>query len=252
MPIIQRIEVRCDLMGFWLFYFMENEVEIWKEVDGYKGRYSVSTFGNIRNNESGRLMKKHLRGGYYRVGLFIDKKQKSFNIHSLMGLNFIDKNYLLKKLVVNHIDFNKNNNLLTNLEVITARENLNQKHRKSSSKYVGVSWCNSRKRWRSNIALKNYSKRLGTFDNEIEAHYAYENALKYINSPDFDISFFNPTKVKTSKYKGVSLCRTRNKWISKIRINGKEKNIGYFKTEEEAYMAIQNFNPLLPRKKVKK
>ena len=59
------------------------------------------------------------------------------------------------KLVVNHINNNKLDNRLENIEIVTSRENSNLKHIKSSSKYVGVSWCKKRNgKWHSSITFK--------------------------------------------------------------------------------------------------
>ena len=51
----------------------------------------------------------------------------------------------------------------------------------------------------------------------------------------------NATKEKrgTSKYPGVSLIKSTNKWQATIQINGKNKYLGYYKTEKEAYRAYQ-------------
>ena len=81
-------------------------------------------------------------------------------------------------LVVNHIDFDKTNNHVSNLEIVTNRENTNQKHLKSSSKYIGVGWDKSRQKWVSRIRINGKLKQLGRFNTEIEAHITYQNKLK--------------------------------------------------------------------------
>ena len=81
------------------------------------------------------------------------------------------------KLVVDHIDFDRTNNHLSNLRIITHRENTNRKHIKSSSKYIGVSWYKSRKRWCAKIKINNKTKHLGYFIDELEASSAYQVAL---------------------------------------------------------------------------
>jgi hypothetical protein len=80
-------------------------------------------------------------------------------------------------LVVNHKDFNKLNNNLDNLEIITQRQNTNKKHLKSSSQYIGVFWNKQNKKWKSQIRINKKIKYLGYFVNEIDAHNAYQNAL---------------------------------------------------------------------------
>ena len=74
--------------------------------------------------------------------------------------------------------FNKTNNKLDNLEIVTQRENSNQKHLKSSSKYIGVSWSKSRNKWVALIYLNGKHKNLGRFNDELEASKAYQKALQ--------------------------------------------------------------------------
>jgi hypothetical protein len=84
------------------------------------------------------------------------------------------------KLVINHVDFNKLNNKVDNLEIITNRKNANQKHLKSSSVYTGVCWHKPNKKWMSYISINGKSKYLGLFTNELEASEAYQKELKQI------------------------------------------------------------------------
>lgn len=245
MPIIQRIEVRCDLMGFWLFYFMENEVEIWVLVADTKEKYSVSSFGNILNNFNNTLIKKHIdKHGYEAVGLLIDGRFKTVKVHSIVAKNFIDASYREKGLVVNHIDFNRKNNKLNNIEVVSIRDNSNKKHLKSTSEYVGVHWDNGTKKWKSTITIGRVKKHLGYYDNEKSAFIAYQDALIYINSDSFNAEWLIPRE-KVSKHKGVSFSKIHKKWVSYLNINNKRKSLGHFKTEEEAFIALEKAKEIL-------
>lgn len=82
---------------------------------------------------------------YLGVSLSRDGKAKTITVHKLVAYAFLNHKSCGYKLVVNHIDTNPKNNNVTNLEIVTTRENSNQKHIKSSSKYVGVSWQKNRK-----------------------------------------------------------------------------------------------------------
>lgn len=85
-------------------------------------------------------------------------------------------------LVVNHIDGDKLNNKLKNLEIVTHRENCSVCFRKNedslSSKYVGVSYYSHHGKWCSKIQVDGKNNILGYFDCEKEAGRAYQKALK--------------------------------------------------------------------------
>ena len=53
--------------------------------------YSVSNYGNIRNDHTGRILKPGCRGEYFQVILTkIDGKQKACSIHRLVALTFLE------------------------------------------------------------------------------------------------------------------------------------------------------------------
>lgn len=106
--------------------FMENELEIWKDVVGYEGRYQVSNLGRVRNKEGKILVPQLTRTSYYKVTLFNGKKKGKL-IHRLVMEAFVGQS----DLQVNHKDFNKVNNCLSNLEYTTPKENI-QHFRKSN------------------------------------------------------------------------------------------------------------------------
>jgi hypothetical protein len=93
--------------------------EVWKEVANYDN-YEVSSFGNVRNSKTGRILKSTNKGGYCYVGLSCGKT-KSYMVHRLVALSFIPNPE--NKAQVNHIDKNGLNNKLSNLEWTTNQEN---------------------------------------------------------------------------------------------------------------------------------
>ena len=109
--------------------------EVWKDIEGYEGLYQVSTCGNIkslakpRKNGNGRcyiqkekLLKQSFTStGYKKVELYKDGKRKSFKVHRLVAIAFIPNPD--NKPEVNHIDGNKINNNIDNLEWVTSSEN---------------------------------------------------------------------------------------------------------------------------------
>lgn len=157
-------------------------MEIWKTIVGYKD-YEVSNLGRVKSlkHRKEKILKPAPNSvGYLSVVLCEELKQKTFQVHQLVAVAFLNHIFCGYKLVVNHKDFNKLNNNISNLEIVTARENSNLKHKKSSSKYVGVSWWSNQKSWVSQIIINKKRVFLGYFINEYDAHLAYENKLKDI------------------------------------------------------------------------
>ncbi len=98
--------------------------EVWKDIEGYEGLYQVSSFGRVKKVTTGRILKggKHAKG-YLLVGLYKNNIRSSKTIHRLVAEAFIPNPE--NKPEVNHIDENKTNNSLDNLEWMTTKENTN-------------------------------------------------------------------------------------------------------------------------------
>ena len=159
-------------------------MEIFKDIKGYEGIYQVSNLGRVKSlPRKGRLTEKMLKPSknkiaYSQVILQKDGKIITRNVHQLVAEAFLNHTPCGYKLVVNHINPNRYDNRLDNLELITSRQNTNRKHINSSSEYVGVSWHKAACKWIARIKLKGKSKYLGLYTDELEASKAYQNALK--------------------------------------------------------------------------
>jgi len=162
-------------------------MEIWKSIDGFVN-YQVSNEGNVKSlkryNSMNRLVKEKILkpypdiSGYLFVNLYKDNKSNLRRIHHLVAESFLNHIKDGYKKVINHKDFDRSNNKLINLEIVSQRENANQKHIASSSKYTGVYWNKNRKAWRAHIRIGKKQKHLGYYSEEYDAHLAYENELK--------------------------------------------------------------------------
>jgi predicted DNA binding protein len=98
--------------------------EMWKTIKHYSN-YQVSNLGRIKRNykSSELILKPQLsNSGYLRVQLSTHRKYKKYQIHRLVLLAFLPSKI---KLEVNHIDGNKTNNILANLEWVTPSQNSN-------------------------------------------------------------------------------------------------------------------------------
>lgn len=97
--------------------------EVWRDIKGYENLYQISNFGNVKSIRRNMVMKQSKNvWGYPTVSLYKDKNEKRYAIHRLVGLNFIENP--LNKPEINHIDGNKENNRVENLEWCTRSENM--------------------------------------------------------------------------------------------------------------------------------
>lgn len=109
--------------------------EIWRDVVGYEGLYQVSNLGRVRSFHKNKvkILKFAISPfGYLRVILSKDFQKKNRNIHILVAQAFIPNPE--GKTQVNHIDGNKENNHVSNLEWVTPSENINHAFEKGLSK----------------------------------------------------------------------------------------------------------------------
>jgi hypothetical protein len=95
-------------------------IEIWKSIENFNN-YEISTLGNIKNNKTNKILKPFSNNsGYLNISLSKNNIKKNFKIHRLVAFAFIPN--LENKLTVNHIDKNKQNNCISNLEWATMSE----------------------------------------------------------------------------------------------------------------------------------
>lgn len=114
--------------------------EIWKSIPGYEGYYEASNHGRIRSVERyvehnyGGLAKKKSRilkpdsttGGYYSIRLHKENRSYKTQLGRLVLMAFTGKRP--RKLECNHVDGDKHNNCIENLEWVTRSENHRHKY----------------------------------------------------------------------------------------------------------------------------
>lgn len=128
--------------------------EVWKDIEGYEGLYQVSNFGRVKSLvyvtrcsqvKREKVLKTAINRGYVYVTLHKDSKQKTVYVHRLVANAFIQND--TGKRCVNHINGNKQDNIVSNLEWCTHSENTvhawdtglqNRERKKNNLKSMGV------------------------------------------------------------------------------------------------------------------
>lgn len=152
------------------------------------------------------------------------------------------------RVLADHADGNGLNNQRTNLRSCTHRQNTMNRGSVSGSisRFKGVSWHHTKKKWFSQIRVSGKNKNLGYFDNDEEAARVYNYFAKEYNgefarynnvSPLFPDIKWTPTVLvsrNNSGFRGVSAYPRGNMWVCQIVIKGKPIYLGLFKDAAEA------------------
>jgi hypothetical protein len=119
----------------------------------------------------------HACGGGYAAHQLTQPRRKIF-LHRVvaerMGLK-------IDGLDVDHIDGDRMNNRRDNLRAATKAQNKHNQRRKkaaATSRYKGVSWCKSRRKWRATIVIDRKQRWLGDFESEEHARDSYAAAAR--------------------------------------------------------------------------
>lgn len=166
--------------------------EIWKDVNGYEGKYQVSNLGNVKSlNYKGKGIERNIsqiigNRGYKVVNLYKNGKRKSFLVHRLVGNAFLENTFGHPE--INHIDENKLNNMSTNLEWCTGKENREKWYINNKERLYEISYKKDKKIRHRRCEAYKYKNKVVQIDmngNEINI---FDSLLEIKKQTDYDVS----------------------------------------------------------------
>jgi len=152
------------------------QLEIWKDIPGYEGMYQASTIGRIKSfkGKQERILKPGtMPTGYRNVNL----EGKNFTVHQLVAMCFLGHKPNGFSKQIDHINSDKNDNRIENLQIISARENMQKLYSKKKLP-LGVTEQKGRnKKYKAQIWVGKKQISLGRFYTPEEASKAYQQQL---------------------------------------------------------------------------
>ncbi len=195
--------------------------EVWKDIDGYEGEYQVSNLGRVRSLKSSIVLKPMVAtNGYLVVCLWKDNVQRKYCIHRLVALAFIPNPENLSD--VNHIDEDKKNNVVSNLEWCTHLYNMNYGNVRKliSERNKGKKLSDEHKK-----KVGDYSAKCRWINDGVKEHFMLKEQI-----PEFIESGWKLGRVPGRLGHNTA----NNKWINNGEMNRsvKQEEIEYFLSHE--------------------
>lgn len=148
--------------------------EEWKDVPGFEGYYLASTDGRIFSTRSEKILQQINSNGYKKVNLSVHGRREEWPVHRLVAMAFIPNPS--NKPTVNHINENKADNRVENLEWATVLEqNIHGTRIKRSKEHTDYK---ARKIDYAVVASKHDYKRIGQLCSKVVRRFSKDGALK--------------------------------------------------------------------------
>lgn len=157
---------------------------MWKDVIGFEDLYQINEHGEIKNKEDGSLLKYYISGSGYKFYKFLGDRTKSHYAHVLVATHFIPN--IHSKPEVNHIDHDKLNCHVDNLEWVTRKENME----KSAVFYGGriegtCEYCNNKFMFKKSEELRFCSMKCYNLSTRLIERPSKEELLELVKSKPF-------------------------------------------------------------------
>lgn len=154
----------------------------WKVIKGYN--YKISNYGEVYSLYSKRNIKPFVTNG---KSLWIELQKKGISVRfnlSKLVVKYFNKNWTLEKQYALHVDYNRENNIETNLECTTRGDLYRYWYRFRNQTRGIYRFPNGKKRFRAVLKVKDKTVTIGYFKQKNEALIAYYSA--YIGLYDIE------------------------------------------------------------------
>ena len=150
------------------------EQEIWKDIEGFE-KYQISSYGRVKslrfNKETILKRLKHAHG-YYKVSLSKNNISKQFLLHRLVAENFIENPE--NEPEVNHLNGDKSNNQVTNLQWVTHKQNIHHGWKTGLME-------NTRKAVKKNVSIAQEARKMPIYSSKLDMKFeSINSASRYI------------------------------------------------------------------------
>lgn len=172
-------------LEWYPFIFNGNETNIEATKDGRLRKIIKDWYGKGKGRNKiiyGEIdieSKKKSKNGYYQIKVQIKNNiERTFMVHQIIASVFLNHKISGRNIVVDHIDSNKLNNNVNNLQIITIRENCSKEKTLISGLPAGVHFHKPLKKYAARIYYNGKKYHLGYYLNISEASLAYQNKLQ--------------------------------------------------------------------------
>lgn len=154
------------------------------KIEGFS-KYNFGLDGSVYSIKKGRFLSGSIDGGYKKFHISNDdNKSRIIQQHQIVYKLYNNDYQLFQghKLVIGHLNSNGLDNSISNLQLMTQRENLSIERTRKSGLPVGVSICKRSGKFVTHIWMNNKSNHIGLYSTPEEASAAYQDALsKHLN-----------------------------------------------------------------------
>lgn len=191
---------------------LEEDIEIWKFIEGSDNKYKVSNLGRIWNNLKNKECNYYINtAGYHNCSVIYLGKRKSMGVHRLVGLHFLENPE--NKPTVNHKIADKSDNTISNLEWSTYAEQM--EHVSENRLHPKAKWC---------CLLDSGDNIINTYKSVLVAKRCFDN-LNYSDILDCCKGMINKTKDYKFRFYNID---TKD-WVKTEYDNGKQSKGSYRK-----------------------